>query len=366
MIYHAPYPLSRENTSASGIRPVRMLEAFRELGYQVLEVTGTSADRKRAIRTVKEFMREGTVDFAYSECSTMATTMTDSHHLPLHPFLDAGFFRYLKRKNVPSGVFYRDVHWRFPEYARSINPLVARIARMLYRFDLVVYRRWVDRVYVPSLQMAPMIPHVRSSQFESLPPGCVVTSPSSQPDTGLTLFYVGGVSDFIYRIRDAISGVARTDGARLILCTRREQWEDQAPKLVDVINDSIEVVHASGAELERYYSRATICSLYLEPVNYLSFAAPVKLYEYIGHGRPVIASEGTLSGAFVAKHNIGWTIPYSSDALTELLTRLLENPDDVKSMTDRVREERHNHTWLARARQVADGLTNPGAEREIA
>jgi glycosyltransferase involved in cell wall biosynthesis len=92
----------------------------------------------------------------------------------------------------------------------------------------------------------------------------------------------------------------------------------------------------------------------------------MKLYEYIGHGRPVIASEGTLSGAFIAEHNIGWTIPYSSEALIELLTRLLDNPHEVTTMTERVREERNNHTWLARARQVAAGLTHPKVERESA
>ena len=36
IVYHAPFPLDREASSASGIRPVRMLDAFRELGYTVL------------------------------------------------------------------------------------------------------------------------------------------------------------------------------------------------------------------------------------------------------------------------------------------------------------------------------------------
>ena len=41
IVYHAPFPLDREASSASGIRPVRMLDAFRELGYTVLDVTGS-------------------------------------------------------------------------------------------------------------------------------------------------------------------------------------------------------------------------------------------------------------------------------------------------------------------------------------
>lgn len=364
MIYHAPYPLSRQRTSASGIRPIRMLHAFKELGYHVLEVTGTSSDRRRAIRDVKQFIANGgAIDFMYSESSTMATTMTDAHHLPLHPFLDAGFFRYLSRKHIPSGVFYRDVHWRFPEYARSVNPIVAFGARSLYRFDLLVYRRWVNRVYLPSQQMTSLVPHVRRSQFEPLPPGCEIIDPSGQPEPKLTLFYVGGVSDFIYRFRAALAGVAQTDGVRFIVCTRPEQWQEMKLAYADVMNDSIEVVHESGSQLEVYYGRAAICSLYLEPVPYLSFAAPMKLYEYIGHGRPVIASEGTLSAEIVSAYGLGWTIPYSADALGTLLTRLLTHPEEVSSMTESVRLERHNHTWMARAQQVVEGLTQLARER---
>ena len=48
IVYHAPFPLDREASSASGIRPVRMLDAFRELGYTVLDVTGSARERSRA------------------------------------------------------------------------------------------------------------------------------------------------------------------------------------------------------------------------------------------------------------------------------------------------------------------------------
>ena len=52
IVYHAPFPLDREASSASGIRPVRMLDAFRELGYTVLDVTGSARERSRRLRAV--------------------------------------------------------------------------------------------------------------------------------------------------------------------------------------------------------------------------------------------------------------------------------------------------------------------------
>jgi glycosyltransferase involved in cell wall biosynthesis len=339
-----------------------MLEAFRELGYQVLEVTGSAAQRKRAIRSVKEFVTDGgVIDFTYSESSTMPTTMTDSHHLPLHPILDAGFFRYLKRHDIPVGVFYRDVYWKYPEYLRAVNRIVALGTRTMYRFDLLVYRRWADRVYLPSLKMGSEVPIVKARQHEALPPGCTIVDPGGHPDDGLTIFYVGGLGDY-YRLHEAMRGVGRVDGARLIVCTSRALWDQLAADYKDTMSSSIEIIHANGPELEEYYRRSAICSLFLEPIAYREFASPMKLYEYIGHGRPVIASEGTLSGKFVAEHQVGWTIPYSADALSELLSRLLNAPEEVSSMTENVRLERHNHTWLARAQQVSDGLTQLTAE----
>jgi glycosyltransferase involved in cell wall biosynthesis len=283
--------------------------------------------------------------------------MTDAHHLPLHPFLEVGFFRYLKRRGIPVGVFYRDIYWKYPEYLRAVNRVVALGTRTLYRFDLLVYRQWVDRLYMPSLQMGAEVPIVRPVQHEALPPGCTIVDPVGEPDGDLTIFYVGGLGDY-YRLHEGMRAVGKIDGTRLIICTSKIQWDQQAPDYAHVVNSSVEIIHESGAELEKYYRRATICSLFLEPIPYREFASPMKLYEYIGHGRPVIASEGTLSGAFVAEHNIGWTIPYSPDALSGLLTQLLDDSNAVNSMTERVRQERHNHTWLARARQVADGLTD--------
>ena len=46
MIFHMPLPLNPQAKSASGIRPVKMLEAFKSLGYEVFEITGYSAERK--------------------------------------------------------------------------------------------------------------------------------------------------------------------------------------------------------------------------------------------------------------------------------------------------------------------------------
>lgn len=40
IIFHHPLPLDPNATSASGIRPFKMIKAFEKLGYEVLEIRG--------------------------------------------------------------------------------------------------------------------------------------------------------------------------------------------------------------------------------------------------------------------------------------------------------------------------------------
>ena len=53
-IFHMPLPLDKNSKSASGIRPQKMLQAFKDIGYEVFEITGYGKERKRSIQVVKK------------------------------------------------------------------------------------------------------------------------------------------------------------------------------------------------------------------------------------------------------------------------------------------------------------------------
>ena len=92
MIFHIPMRINRERASASSIRPVKMIEAFQRLGYEVILIEGNASQRKKRIKEIKHNIRKGvTYDFLYSESSTMPTLLTEKHHCPTHPFLDFSF-----------------------------------------------------------------------------------------------------------------------------------------------------------------------------------------------------------------------------------------------------------------------------------
>ncbi|MFX0537022.1 glycosyltransferase [Ornithinimicrobium sp. Y1847] len=358
MVFHAPYPLT--GGTGSAVRPVKMRDAFVELGYEVIEVTGRGADRRRATRALASRLRDGLeVDFAYGENSTMPTLLTEPHHLPTHPFVDLRLLYLLRRNGIPAGLFYRDVYWRYPEYTERVNRIVATGTRTLYHGELLAYGRWLDRVYLPSDQIAAVVPHLRADQPRALPPGGAVLD-EPRVEGPFTVLYVGNLSHY-YRMHELFAAVAATPDVHLLLCTPPESWAAVRSGYERWLGPRVEVVHERGEGLRPLFARADVCSLVVEPSEYRDFASPVKLYEYLGHGKPVIASAGTLAGSVVEEGGLGWQVPYAATDLGALLTRLQgewrrAGRGEVGEVTERVRAARHGHTWAARAREVAADL----------
>jgi hypothetical protein len=83
----------------------------------------------------------------------MPTLLTESHHLPTHPFLDFNFFRFLKNNDIKIGLFYRDVQWNFKELY-NINFFKKIYAKFFYYWDLYNYNNLLDVLFLPSLKMA--------------------------------------------------------------------------------------------------------------------------------------------------------------------------------------------------------------------
>jgi len=353
MIFHVPFPLEPNGKSASAIRPVRMREAFESIGYDVIEISGHSGRRRAQIREAKSRISSGTrISFVYSEASTMPTALTDPHHLPVRAFMDLSFLRFCRRKGIPVGLFYRDIYWQFPEYVASLNPLLAAGMRWFYRWDLRRYRTAVDSIFLPSMRMAEYLPAANRPQATALPPASEIRDSPMPHDSPITLLFVGGLGAY-YRLHECVTGVRRAVDARLVLCTREAQWEDVSAEYVDILGSTTSVVHRSGRELEELYDGAHLGSLFLEPIEYREFAAPLKMYEYLGHGKPIVAAEGTLVAEFVKENGVGWVLPYRADALAELLDELRAHPERLADMRERVIRVRREHTWEARARQAA-------------
>lgn len=362
IIFHIPFKINTNLSSGTNIRPMKMLQAFESLGYEVDLIMGLGNERKKQISAIKLKLEQGEkYDFLYSETSTLPTLLTEPHHLPTHPFLDFNFFQFCKNKNVRIGLFYRDIFWNFDAY--SLKGIKALYAKSMYRYDLKKYKSLVDALFLPSIKMLDYFPVRMKSDVLDLPPGH--DNPklieTKLPNANLELFYVGGLSSH-YQMEELFESVNKTDGVNLTVCTRKDEWQKAKNSTYKKFTNSpnIDIVHKQNHELSEHYSNTDIAMLFVNPFEYWDFAIPIKLFEYLGNIKPIIASSGTYAGDFVERHNIGWTIDYSAQSLSKLLNTLKENPNLIHIKKENIEKIHTQHSWQSRALKVVNTLNGDG------
>ncbi|MDR0538095.1 MAG: hypothetical protein LBH04_08685 [Tannerellaceae bacterium] len=89
IIIHFPFKINKNRFSASQLRPLKIINAFINIGYKVDVIEGSGKERRKQIRQIKNDIK---YEFCYSESSTLPTLLTESHHLPTYLFLDFSFF----------------------------------------------------------------------------------------------------------------------------------------------------------------------------------------------------------------------------------------------------------------------------------
>jgi glycosyltransferase involved in cell wall biosynthesis len=354
MIFYHPRPIPERPQAGSDVHVVGTLRGFHALDIEVEVVAGDSRDRIEAMTSVRRAIEHGKkFDFLYGSLTTAPIALNDSHHMPRHPFADLRFFRFLRNRNVPIGLFYPDVFWKFDTYRDSVAVFKRVGAVAAYRAELLAFRRLIDVLFVPSLLMAEHVPSWSGDpRLRQLLPGCTPRDIAWPQDSQiLELFYVGAITPPIYDIRPLVAAVAAVDNVHLTVCCppREAKHVSDWPSC-----DRVTVVHASGEALETYYERAHVACLFFADDEYRKFAMPVKLFEYIGMGRPILASGTDVAGEFVAAAGLGWS-PAPSD-LVDVLRRLAANPSEVVERRHAVVAAQKQHGWAVRAKQIAETL----------
>lgn len=361
MIFHHPLPVNPGGNSGSQVRPYQMAKAFENIGYEVEMVTGYGADRKKAIKKIKNEAKKGRkFDFIYSESSTMPTLLTEPHHLPIYPVLDFGFFHWAKKNGIPIGLFYRDVYWKFDMYKKELSRWKSLISIPLFWYDWVAYRNLIDHLYLPSLLMKNALPTSWSEDtLSSLPPGgenkeLNFNKPSSKK---LNLIYIGGMKPPGYNLSPMFNMVGQVKGnnINLKLCCRKEEWQSVEWFYKSLLSSNIEIIHWSGSKLKELYMETDLFLLIRENHEYLDFAMPVKVLEALGHGVPILTLSGTEAARFIHEEDIGWVVDSIEEA-KELLFYFIKNPKVIEDKRKKVIEAQVRHTWEARALMVVETL----------
>lgn len=305
MIFHIPLPLCEDSVSASGLRPLKMIEAFKNIGYDVDIVSGFANERKTKIKEILKKIKSGyKYDFCYCESSTMPTLLTESHHLPVAPFLDFDFIKKLKKNSIPTGLFYRDIHWVFEQYRNETGFFKRFVATLFYKYDLFKYNRLFDVLFLPSEKMAAYIPiKIKIQKIHALPPGCDVIdlADKKQPKTGnnFIIIYAGGITPPLYDLKPLFEMIMKNKRLTLFLICRKEEFL-KTKSYYDISKiENIKIIHGSGLKIKKYFLESDFYAILWKPFSYLSFAYPYKLFEALTYGLPVITTKGTAASDFV-------------------------------------------------------------------
>ena len=353
IIVHYPFKIDRCRAAASQLRPLKMVDAFESIGYEVYLIEGYGKERKAQIKRIKQEVEKGTkFEFVYSESNTTPTLLTEKHHYPTYPCLDFSFFRYCKKHAIPIGLFYRDIYWCFPENNKGI---IRKMMKLFYKYDLHQYNKYVSTLFVPSLEMVGHIPFKFHIPVIELYPGCEKKALDSK-DTipgcnSIRVLYVGGIGQH-YDLSKFIKVIQDIPDIEFTLCCRKEDWDIIKDNYTILPGGKVTVVHESGKNIEALYASADLFCLFVQPNKYWEFAVPFKLFETIGYGCPIIASEGTWVSMYVKKNDIGFVCGFEENDLKTTLENLIIHPVLLREKKDKVSSLIMNNTWEARCREV--------------
>lgn len=331
--------------SGSSVRPQRIYEAFKELGYDVSLLSGQqNRKRERWSKVFKKFLetRKNLPDFCYVEPPSG----------PFFNFCDHLLLIYLKLKGVPIGLFYRDAYWLFAEWW-PVTGAKAFFLRLMHRFDLFIIKKTCKVVFFPTKSMSDLFEMQRK---RVLPPaGCDFVT-KSHPICNNAL-YIGGVSgfygtDIMLKAFEIINETLCKNIHLTVVC-RKNEMKNFFDSYIG--KPWLTVKHASGDEqLRTFYENCDIALYPSRRDKYMDFCMPVKLFEYLSRGLPVVCTHCKESSGFVKSAGFGAVCKDTPEDLAQKVATLYDNPEMlIELKNNAINALRENNLWVHRAELAA-------------
>ena len=111
--------------------------------------------------------------------------------------------------------------------------------------------------------------------------------------------------------------------------------------------------------LQRYYLDFTVMlAPYEARTDHIQWISPMKLFEYMAHGKPVICSDFPVLREIVEHGVTGYLVASEKlDAWLYAIDRFSSSPQLVQFMGEKAyRNYLENHTWTARGQKILNGL----------
>jgi len=128
------------------------------------------------------------------------------------------------------------------------------------------------------------------------------------------------------------------------------------------VGDRVSFVGAvPHAEVPRYLSQAKVAVLPNVPDGPTEFSSPLKLFEYMASGVPIVASDVLSFREILAHmHNALLCSPASPESLANCITRLVHDPKLARRLGETARRDAGNYTYVKRAQRICSFIEQIG------
>jgi glycosyltransferase involved in cell wall biosynthesis len=363
VLLYYPFQLVENANSGSKLRPKKIYSAFLEWGktnsVEILLLSGNSNERETLFA---KWQSKGKLDhllFCYMENQTIPFWLTDPKHIPQKPFIDSKVMKFLKKKDVPVGVFYRDVYWKFDELY-PLKGIKKTIMQTIYRQEEKFYGKYCEVIFLPSEAMGKYVDIPKRKV--ALPPGGTqveigVTRESiSAPSQGL---YVGGINNEDYGLFLLLDALEIANKQKqvcdLTVVCRLEEFnglpENKKKRLSDL---KVTVKHISGNALNELYKEMDFAFIPRYKSTYNDFSVPVKLVEYLSNGLPVVATHCEAQKDIIESDQYGLICEDKPDSMAKVILQMSEKYMEYRMNIQATFIEKHS--WLARVEKIKESL----------
>jgi glycosyltransferase involved in cell wall biosynthesis len=263
----------------------------------------------------------------------------------LHNF-DYIFLNALKKRDISIFPFIRDLYWKYPGTLKQTDK-GSRNCQREYNW----YLKNATALLFPSKIMADTVDF---PEKYALPPAGDPSRCLSEdlPDTK-NILYLGGIflrsgMDILmeamkkYVLKehpDASCTVVGTGDIEMINRWRHEKW--------------LHFGTGNYWDMPEIMSKAYLTTIPRYIGGFLDITIPLKLFDYMSAGRPIVATDCLVTAKFMRENEIGIITKDTPESLAEGIIKLFDDPDLAKKMgRNAISAVRSKHSWHHRAERL--------------
>jgi len=304
-------------------------------------VAGDRGARRRALARYATSGRLRGLDGIYVETSSF---------LPAE--IDVAFLGLARAVGIDVLTYVRDAYQLFDDYGTP-QSLRQRVARAAFRPAISALRAASSRMAFPTRGLAEAVLGDGGADALLLPPGSPRPVEVAPMADAAGLLYVGdgrlpaqGADRLIHAV-----GLARDDGLSVSLTIVCRAGHEPPPPHPGWLR----IARAEGGEIDELLPDI-VATVIPRPRNaYNDLALPIKLFDYLAYGRPLLVTDCTEQAAVVNDAGAGIVMGDDPHAIAESIRQVVEAPQErQRAWYAAAHHAARAASWEHRARRIVD------------